>query len=69
MMSKNSSDSAIKFARRFIGERNACLLKTSYYLKKKQRASFLHSADNKLIKCIQECVFNTLKGNVPLGSK
>ena len=35
-------------------------------MKKNQRASFLRTADNKLIKCIQECIYNTLKGNVPL---
>jgi len=65
---KNSScNKAIKIARRSIGERNVCLLKTLCFLKKNQRASFLRSADNKLIKCIQECIFNTLKGNVPLG--
>jgi hypothetical protein len=61
---KNSS--AIKFARRSIGERNACLLKTLCYMKKNQRKSFLRTADNNLIKCIQECVYNTLEGNVPL---
>lgn len=43
-----------------------CLLKTLCYLKKNQRASFLRTADNNLVKCIQECIFNTLKGNVPL---
>lgn len=65
--SKNALDSrAIKSARRSIGERNACLLKCLCYLKKSQRDSFLRAADNKLVKCIQECVFNTLKGNVPL---
>lgn len=64
--SKNSSENAIKIARRSIGERNICLLKTLCYLKKNQRAPFLRAADNNLIKCIQECIYNTLQGNVPL---
>jgi len=37
-------------------------------LKKNQRAAFLRDADNKFAKCIQECIFNTLEGNVPLRS-
>lgn len=45
-----------------------CLLKTLCYLKKNQRAAFLRDADNKFVKCIQQCIFNTLKGNVPLES-
>lgn len=67
--SKKLCKRAIKIARRSIGEKNACLLETLCYLKKKQRASFLRDADNNLIKCIQECIFNTLRGNVPLDSK
>lgn len=64
---KNSSDKAIKTAKRCIGTKNTCLLKTLCYLTKNQRAAFLRTADDKLVKCIQECVFNTLKGNVPLA--
>src|SRR5436190_10730235 len=64
---KKSLENVIKAAKRCIGERNICLLKTLCYLKKNQRASFLRKADDKLVKCIQECIFNTLKGNVPLG--
>src|SRR5436190_19541308 len=64
---KKSLEDVIKAAKRSIGERNICLLKTLCYLKKNQRASFLRKADDKLVKCIQECIFNTLKGNVPLG--
>ena len=66
---KKSLENVIKAAKRSIGERNICLLKTLCYLKKNQRASFLRKADDKLIKCIQECIFNTLEGNVPLSSK
>lgn len=66
--SKNSSVRAVKIARQSIGEKNTSLLKTLCYLKKNQRTAFLRTVDNNLIKCIQECVFNTLKGNVPLGS-
>lgn len=66
--SRNLSNSAIKTAKRCIGERNLCLLKTLCYLKKNQRAAFLRDADNKFVKCIQQCIFNTLKGNVPLES-
>lgn len=58
-----------KIAKRSIGERNVCLLKALCYLKKNQRASFLRAADEKFIRCIRECVFNTLKGNVPLEKK
>ena len=65
---KKSLENVIEAAKRCIGERNICLLKTLCYLKKNQRASFLRKADDKLVKCIQECIFNTLKGNVALGS-
>ena len=65
---KKSLENVIKAAKRCIGERNICLLKTLCYLKKNQRSSFLRKADDKLVKCIQECIFNTLKGNVALGS-
>lgn len=61
-----SDTSATKTAARSIGKRNACLLETVCYLNKKQRASFLRNADDKFVQCICECVFNTLKGNVPL---
>lgn len=64
---KNLSDYAIKIARRSIGEKNACLLKALCYLKKNQRVTFLRGADNNFVKCIQECAFNTLEGNVPLA--
>lgn len=63
---KKSPSTSIEVAKRSIGERNACLLKTLCLLKQNQRVSFLRTADNSLIKCIQECIFNTLKGNVPL---
>lgn len=59
-------NSATKTARRSIGERNACLLEALCHLNKNQRASFLRGADDKFIRCICECVFNTLRGNVPL---
>lgn len=35
-------------------------------MNKNQRTSFLRSADEKFIRSICECVFNTLRGNVPL---
>lgn len=60
------SDRATTNARRSIGKKNICLLEALLYLNKNQRATFLRTADDKLIRCIGECVFNTLKGNVPL---
>ena len=45
--------------------REVCLL-TFYHLNKKQHTTFLHSADEKLICCICECVLNTLKNNISL---
>ena len=60
------SDSVTKIARRSIGKRNACLLETLCHLNNKQRITFLRIADDKFIRCICECVFNTLKGNVTL---
>lgn len=59
-------DSATKTARRSIGKRNACLLEVLRHLNKNQRASFLRTADEKFIRCICECVFNVLIGNVAL---
>jgi len=60
------SHRATKIATHSIGKRNACLLAALYHLNKNQRTTFLRSADEKLIRCICECVFNTLKGNVSL---
>ena len=60
------TDSAAKIARRSIGKRNVCLLEAVCHLNKNQRAAFLRTADEKFIRCIHECVFNTLNGNVPL---
>ena len=60
------SNNAEKIARRSIGKRNVCLLKAVCHLNKNQRATFLRAADEKFIRCIRECVLNTLNGNVPL---
>lgn len=60
------SDSATEIARHSIGKRNACLLEALCHLNKNQRAALLRTADHKFIRCICECVVNTLKGNVPL---
>jgi len=64
--SNEKTDGATKIARHSIGRRNACLLEALCHLNKNQRAVFLRTADEKFIRCIRECVFNTLKGNVPL---
>lgn len=64
--SDKKSHSATKIASHSIGKRNACLLAALYHLNKNQRTTFLRFADEKLIRCICECVFNTLKGNVSL---
>ena len=63
---KARTDCAAKIARRSIGKRNVCLLEAVCHLNKNQRASFLRTADEKFIRCIHECVLNTLNGNVPL---
>jgi len=64
--SNEKTDEATKIARHSIGRRNACLLEALCHLNKNQRAVFLQTADEKFICCSRECVFNTLKGNVPL---
>ena len=63
------SDRATEIARRSIGRRNSCLLEALCHLNKNQRVAFLRNADDKFIRCIRECVFNTLKGNVPLEQR
>jgi len=65
-MSDEKLHRATKIVTHSIGKRNACLLAALYHLNKIQRTTFLHNADEKLIRCICECVFNTLKGNVSL---
>lgn len=64
---KRAQSSALKIAKRSIGERNAYLLRALCHLNKNQRSSFLRNADKKLIGCIRECIFNALRGNVQLG--
>jgi len=64
--SNEKTDRATKIARQSIGRRNACLLEALCHLNKNQRTVFLRTADEKFIRCIRECVFNTLRGNVPL---
>lgn len=68
-MKEAAADSVTKTARRSIGKRNACLLEALCHLNKNQRASFLRTADEKFIRCISECVFNTLNGNVALKQR
>ena len=55
-----------KIATHWIGKRNACFLAALYHLNKNQPAIFLRNADEKLIRYICKCVFNTLRGNVSL---
>jgi len=64
--SNEKTDGATEVARHLIRKRNACLLEALCHLNKNQRAIFLRTADEKFIRCIRKCVFNTLKGNVPL---
>lgn len=63
---EKKQSSVTEIARRSIGRRNACLLETLCHLNKNQRIAFLRNADDKFIRSICECVFNTLRGNVPL---
>lgn len=63
---KKSLTRVTETARRSIGGRNACLLEALCHLNKNQRIAFLRNADDKFIRSICECVFNTLRGNVPL---
>jgi len=60
------SSNVSKIARHSIGKRNTCLLEALCHLNNKQRTSFLRIADDKFIRCICECIFNTLKGNITL---
>lgn len=45
------------------------VLRALRHLKKSQRVKILRSAHKQLIKCICECVLNTLKGNINLSTK
>jgi len=65
-MSDKKSHRASKIATYSIGKRNACLFAALYHLNKIQCTTFLRNANEKLIRCIYECVFNTLKNNVSL---
>ena len=58
-VSDKKSHRAMKIATHSIGKRNVCLVATLYHLNKIQRTTFLRNADEKLIRCICVCVFNT----------
>lgn len=46
---------------------HADVLKALYKLKPAQRVALLKTADKALVHCIIECVYNILKGKVPLS--
>ena len=52
-----------------ISKRHVEILKALSHLPKKERKILLRYADSKLAKCICECAYNVLKGNVPLDQK
>lgn len=49
-------------------EKTLDVLRALRHLKKGQRVKILQSAHKQLIKCICECVFNILKGNIALST-
>jgi hypothetical protein len=65
---QKTTDTA-KIARNSIGRRNVCLLEALSHLNRNQRIEFLRNADTNFVRGICECIFNTLKGNVPLDNR
>ena len=57
-----------RHARGSISKKQAIILQALCHLTDKQRKAVLNSADVKLIRCICECAFNLLQGNVPLNT-
>ena len=49
-----------------ITQRQAEILRSLAYLPKVERQALLRQVDSKLIRCICECAYNVLRGNVPL---
>lgn len=49
-----------------VSEKHAAILKALQYLNAEQRKSILKKADTSFIKCLVECVLNTLNGNIPI---
>lgn len=54
---------------RTINKRHADILRALQHFSAKERAAFFRAADTKLVRCVCECVFNVLCGNVPIHSK
>lgn len=52
-----------------MNQKNADILRAICHLNAKQRSALLSKANPELIRCICECAFNILKGNVPLEKK
>lgn len=52
-----------------ISKKHAELLRALSHLPKREREILLRYIDSKLAKCICECAYNVLRGNVPLDEK
>lgn len=52
-----------------ISKKHADILRAICHLNGKQRAALLSQANSDLIRCICECAFNILRGNVPVKKR
>lgn len=52
-----------------ISKKHGEILRSLCYLPKAERWALLRQVDLKLIRCICECAYNILQGNVPLSNK
>ena len=52
-----------------IGRKHGEILRSLCYLPIAERRALLKQVDLKLIRCICECAYNILQGNVPLSNK
>lgn len=49
-----------------IDKKHADILHALRHFSAKERAAFFRAADVKLVRCVCECIFNVLCGNVPI---
>lgn len=52
-----------------IDKKHADILRALQHFSAKERVAFFRAANAKLVRCVCECVFNVLCGNVPIHTK
>lgn len=52
-----------------INDKNAAILRVLLHLNSKERKNLINACDRDFIKCVCECSYNILNGNVPLNNK